>query len=384
MLPVNRLPRWAAVAALIVGAILASPAPVGAQEEDDEVRVFRTDGGPGDEVTLVVTTPPAVIGAALPPTAFTVLQDGEPVPAEVAPYRSEGLEIVLVLGARSTASLDAEQEAGAEFLRFLGRDARIAVVDASGPRTLVPMTDEGDRVGQALLEVENAASSEPTSEAAVEAALGEFSEDARRRAVVLMTDDDGAVSAGLAARLVEAEASLLYIQAAVDAEPVPSLVDAAAASGGRAQQGDLRGLIRTVDEVRADLDNQYRVRFQSTGSETAEVRVTTAGGALTGSVDLSAPPPTVPPRDEEPGGPPATEAAQQAADDGGGSEAVVALVALVVLLVAAGVAALLLVRRRRAVEPPAPRPVVLDVREAPPPADDPRSVTGPPRNEPGG
>jgi hypothetical protein len=161
----------AAVVALLVAAATAS-LPVGAQQgEDGEVRVFRKAGRPGEEVTLVVTTPPAVIGAALPPTAFTVLQDGAPVPAEVAPYRSESLEIVLVLGARSSATLDAEQEAGAEFLRFLRGNGRIAVVDASGPRTLVPMTTEGDPVGQALLDVENAASSEPTSEAAVQAAL---------------------------------------------------------------------------------------------------------------------------------------------------------------------------------------------------------------------
>ena len=382
----GRPPRWAAVAALVVSAIVTTPSSFAAQQADDEVRVFRTEGGPDDEVTLVVTTPPAVIGAALPSTAFTVLQDGAPVPAEVAPYRSEGLEIALVMGARSTASLNAEQEAGAEFLRFLGADAHMAVVDASGPRTLMTMTGEGDRVGQALLDVENAASSEPTSEAAVEAALEQFSDGAHRRAVVLMTDDDGEVSPDLAAHLVEAGASLLYIQAAVDAEPVPSLVDAADASGGRAQKGDLRGLIRTVDEVRADLDNQYRVRFQSTGSEDAEVRVTTAGGVLTGSVDLAAPPPTVPPRDEEPGGPTATEAqaSDAAGDDGGGSGAAIAVVALLVLLAGAAVAALLLVRRRRPPEQPAPRPVVLDLRDAHAPGDaEPRSTTEP-RSEAGG
>ena len=318
-----------------------------------------------------MTTPPAVIGASLPPTAFTVFQDGTPVAAEVVPYKAENLEIVLVLGARSSSSLNAEQDSGAEFLRFLGGSARIVVVDASGPRTLVPMTTEGDPVGQALLDVENAASSEPTSEAAVEAALEEFSDGSSRRAVVLMTDDDGAVSPGLAGRLVEAEASMLYIQAAVDAEPVPSLVDAAVASGGRALEGDLRGLIRTVDRVRADLDNQYRLRIPDSGAETIEVQVATAGGVLSGSVDLTAPTPTVPPRDEEAGPTPATEAEAQAAadeDDGGGSGAAIAVVALLVLLVGAALAALLLVRRRRAAPPPTPGPVVLDLRNTTTPA----------------
>ena len=381
---VRRLPRWAAVASLIVVAAVSSAAPLAAQQDDDELRVFHTNGEPGEEVTLVVTTPPAVIGASLPPTAFAVYEDGRPVPAEVAPYRTEGLEIALVLGARSTASLDAEQEAGAEFVRFLGRDARIAVVDASGPRTLTPMTDDGDEVVQAFLDVENAASSEPTSEAAVEAALGEFSDDARRRAVVLMTDDDGAVSPGLAARLVDAGASLLYIQAAVDAEPVPSLVDAADASGGRAQQGDLRGLIRTVDEVRADLDNQYRVRYESTGAETVEVQVATAGGVLSGSADLTTPPPTVPPRDEEAGAPPSTEAQPADDGDGGGSNAAVAVIVVLLLLAGAVVAGLFLLRRRRSTGPPAPTPVVLDLRESqaaaaagePPPVAETRPESG--------
>jgi hypothetical protein len=325
----------------------------------------------------VVTTPPAVIGAALPPSAFAVYEEGRSVPIEVAPYRTDGLEIALVLGARSTASLNAEQEAGAEFVRFLGRDARIAVVDASEPRTLVPMTDDGDQVVQALLDVENAASSEPTSEAAIEAALGEFSDDARRRAVVLMTDDDGAVSPAVAAKLVEAGASLLYIQAAVQAEPVPSLVDAATASGGRAQEGDLRGLIRTVDEVRADLDNQYRVRYQSSGAAVVEVQVATAGGVLSGTADLTTPPPTVPPRDEEAAPPPATE--EQAAaeeDEGGGAGAAVAVVLVLLVLAGAVVGGLFLIRRRRPATPPA-TPVVLDLRESPAPTVTPSSVAEP-------
>jgi hypothetical protein len=377
--PVDRLPRWAAVAALIVSAVVAPSSPVAAQEADDELRVFHTDGGPGEEVTLVVTTPPAVIGAALPPSAFAVYEDGRPVRTEVVPYRTEGLEIALVLGARSTASLNAEQEAGAEFVRFLGRDARIAVVDASGPQTLVPMTDDGDQVVQGLLDVQNAASSEPTSEAAVEAALGEFSDDARRRAVVLMTDDDGAVSPALAARLVEAEASLLYIQAAVQAEPVPSLVDAADASGGRAQAGDLQGLIRSVDQVRSDLDNQYRVRYQSTGAETVEVHVATAGGVLSATADLTAPPPTIPPRDEEADAPPATEPEATAAeDDGGGSGAAVAVLVALLLLAGGLIAGLLLWRRRRSTGPPAPNPAVLDLRESQPtPGTEPRSTAEP-------
>jgi hypothetical protein len=380
---VRRLPRWAAVASLIVVAAVSTSSPLAAQQEDEELRVFHTEGEPGEEVTLLVTTPPAVIGAALPPSAFAVYEDGRPVPADVAAYPTDGLEIALVLGARSTASLDAEQEAGAEFVRFLGRDARIAVVDASGPSTLVPMTDDGEEVVQAFLDVENAASSDPTSEAAVEAALDEFSDDARRRAVVLMTDDDGAVSPGLAARLVDAGASLLYIQAAVDAEPVPSLVDAAAASGGRSQQGDLQGLIRTVDQVRADLDNQYRIRYQSTGAETVEVQVTTAGGVLSGTADLTTPPPTVPPRDEEAGAPPSTEASAAEDEGGGGSNAAVAVVVVLLLLAAAVVAGLFLLRRRRSTGPPAPTPVVLDLRETPPPPGTPSSVSES-RPEPGG
>jgi len=179
-----------------------------------------------------------------------------------------------------------------------------------------------------------------------------------------MTDDDGAVSPGLAARLVDAGASLLYIQAAVDAEPVPSLVDAATASGGRAQEGDLRGLIRTVDEVRADLDNQYRVRYRSTGAETVEVQVTTAGGVLSGTADLTAPPPTIPPRDEEAGAPPSTEAPADDGD-GGGSNAAVAVIVVLVVLAAGLVGGLFLLRRRRSTGPPAPTPVVLDLRQTP-------------------
>jgi hypothetical protein len=230
------------------------------------------------------------------------------------------------------------------------------------------MTDDGDRVGQSFLHVQNAGSSDPTSEAAVEKALGEFSEGAHRRAVVLMTDDDGAVSPGLAGKLVEADASLLYIQAAVDAEPVPSLVDAAEASGGRARKGDLRGLIRTVDGVRADLDNQYRVRYRSTGSGSVEVQVATASGVLSGTVDLTAPPPTVPPRGNEAGAPPSTEA-QGGGDDGGGGAGAAVVVAVVLVLLAAGtMAALLLLRRRRSTGPPPPTPVVLDLRETPEPA----------------
>jgi hypothetical protein len=152
---------------------------------------------------------------------------------------------------------------------------------------------------------------------------------------------------------------------------VPSLVDAAEASGGRAQRGDLRGLIRTVDQVRSDLDNQYRVRYRSTGPGSVEVQVATAGGVLSGTVDLSAPSPTVPPRRNEAGAPPSTQATGASDDGGGGGAGAAAVVAVVLVLLAAGtMAALLLLRRRRSTGPPAPAPVVLDLRETPEPAPD--------------
>jgi hypothetical protein len=366
----GRLPRWAAAVAAPAAAVVAvvasltvSPASLGAQEQDaDEVRVFRQDGGPEGEVSLVVTTPPAVIGATLPPSAFEVQQGGAPVTADVAAIPPEGLEVVLVLGARSTSSLAAEQQSGAEFMRGLPEGVGVGVVDASGPTTLVPVTGDGDQVGQALLDVDNAASSDPTSEAAVEAALDEFSDEATRKVVLLMTDDDGDVSPGLAGRLVEEGVSLYYVQAAVGAQPVESLVETAAATGGRAQAGDLRGLIRTVDEVRDDLDNQYEVRFESTGEDEVEVQVTTAGGVLAGSVDLAAPAPTVPPRTEEAGAPTPTTSTSD--EGGGGSGGAVVAVVVVLLLLAAAAGGVLVLARRRSTPPPAAHPVVIDLRPA--------------------
>jgi hypothetical protein len=220
-------------------------------------------------------------------------------------------------------------------------------------------------VGQALLDLENAASSDPTSEIAVDAALAEFSEDATRRVVLLMTDDSGDVSPGLADRLVDDGVSLYYVQAAVGAEPVGTLTDTAEATGGRAQAGDLRGLIRTVDRVRTDLENQYDVRFESTGDAEAEVQVTTAAGVLSESVDLAATAPEVRPPAEGATSPSTTAAAEDA-DGGGSNGAVVAIAALLLLLAAAAGAAWVLRGRRRPAPPPAPAPAVIDLRQAQP------------------
>lgn len=391
----GRLPRRAAAVAAPAAAVVVAMvalltvglAPAGAQEQDgSDVRVFRQEGGPEGEVSLVVTTPPAVIGAALPPSAFTVRQGGAPVDAEVAAIPPEGLEVVLVLGTRSTSSVAAVQQSGAEFLRGLPDGVGVGVVDASGPTTLVPVTGDGGQAGQGLLAVENAASSDPTSEAAVEAALDEFSEEATRKVVLLMTDDDGDVSPGLAGRLVEEGVSLYYVQAAVGAQPVDSLVETSAATGGRAQAGDLRGLIRTVDGVRTDLENQYEVRFESTGDAEAEVAVTTAGGVLTGSVDLAAPPPTVPtPAEQEPAAPGADAAVTDEGDEGDEGGAVVAVVVVLLLLAAIGVAALVLLGRRRPAPRPAATPAVIDLREVPGEAHPEPQADQPPRQQqPGG
>src|ERR671916_462861 len=75
---------------------IAAPATLAAQEQDGgDVRVFRREGGPEGEVSLVVTTPPAVVGAALPSSAFTVRQGDADVPAEVTPVPAEGIEAAL-------------------------------------------------------------------------------------------------------------------------------------------------------------------------------------------------------------------------------------------------------------------------------------------------
>jgi hypothetical protein len=198
-----------AAVVVVLTVLAATPAALGAQEQEaDDLRVFRREGGPEGDVSLVVTTPPAVIGAALPATAFEVRQGGEPVSADVAPLTADGLEVVMVLGARSTSSVAAEQQSGAEFMRGLPEGAGVGVVDASGPTTLVPVTGDGDQVGQAFLDLENASSSEPTTEAAVDAALGEFSEDATRKVVLLMTDDSADVPPELADRRLDAGVSL--------------------------------------------------------------------------------------------------------------------------------------------------------------------------------
>jgi hypothetical protein len=155
------------------------------------------------------------------------------------------------------------------------------------------------------------------------------------------------------------------VQAAVGAEPVGTLVDIAEATGGRAQAGDLRGLIRTVDQVRTDLDNQYAVGFQSTGATEAEVQVTTAGGVLAGSVDLAAATPDIPPPADDATSPPATSAPADDGD-GGSGDALLVVVALLLLLVAAAGAAWFLRKRRRAAPPPVPTPAVIDLRQARP------------------
>jgi tight adherence protein B len=308
----------AAVAAVATLGSLGGAAT--AQEvEPAAIELTSVDTASFPSVTAVVTVDPGVAGVDLPAEAFDVLEDGEPMAAQVARMPTSNLELVLALdtsGSMEGEPLAAAQQAATDFLTALPADVPVAVV-GFGPEPALLAGTSTDRSVQADTLAGLTASGETALYDAVIHATQQFSTPATDRVVVLLSDGgDTSSAAALEAAEAAAAGVTLYVIDLVTPESNPDALArlAAAGHGTVSSAVDPTALDGLYQAAARALVNRYQVDYTSdaTGTVDLTVRLTTEGGTVSATQPVEMPvSPTAPT-----GGPTAGETAAKVGSPG--------------------------------------------------------------------
>lgn len=311
--------RASGAAAVAAVAMLGLGGAASAQEaEPAAIELTSVDTAGFPSVTAVVTVDPGVAGVALPAEAFEVLEDGEPVAAQVARMPTSNLELVLALdtsGSMEGEPLAAAQQAATDFLTALPADVPVAVV-GFGPEPALLAATSTDRAVQADTLAGLTASGETALYDAVIHATQQFSTPATDRVVVLLSDGgDTSSAAALEAAEAAAAGVTLYVIDLVTPESNPDALArlAAAGQGTVSSAVDPTALDGLYQAAARALVNRYQVDYTSdaTGTVDLSVRLTTEGGTVSATQPVQMPVSPTAPTD-----PPAGEAAAKAGSPG--------------------------------------------------------------------
>ena len=286
------LRRLLAVAAL---AVLAFPAVAGAQAADGDLEVSDIDFSAVPQVAATVGIPVALGSEAVPPSAFSVTENGEQRALEVTSLPAGELAVILVIdtsGSMAGAPLQAAKAAARTFLAEMPAAARIGVVGfGASPVVASPFSADREALGLAVEAL--VARGETALYDAVTMAIDQFpAEAATRRAVVVLSDGgdtasqatlDDAVArvAGAGVRLEVAELA----SPESDRDPLVRLADAG--NGSVASVDDAQGLAAIYQGIASALTNQYRVSFSSESGGPTELVFTVDHQGVAGERRLS-------------------------------------------------------------------------------------------------
>lgn len=267
----------------------ASGAPAG-----EEALVIAADAAAYPTVTVTVTAPGVT---AFDPDSFSVFEGGTQVEAHVARQPTDGLEVMLVIDISESMRFDSRLThavaAVDDFLTRIPPEVSIGVVAYSGdPELIVAPTTDHDAVRSQVAGLTT--DDETATYDAVGFAIGNFTPDAERRAVIVLTDGEDTVSeSGLADAVVRATAVPVHVIAmGAAADDLASLAQIAEAGGGSvAVAADGAALQDIYRDAVGTVANQYVVTYESAATGTTEVRVRLATPDLeaVGSVDLALP-----------------------------------------------------------------------------------------------
>jgi VWFA-related protein len=321
--------RWPAIAAAVVGLLLALTA-VPAAADDGRLAIRSVDTSAFPEVrisALSLGRPPAL-------SDFTLRENGRLVPSfRLAPVEvSGGVNVVLTVDVSGSMNRDdaiaRARQAAREFVVHRRPGDRIAVVAFNTtPRLVVDFTrDEAE-----LLAAVDSLEAEGLTALwdAIILASGLFTEEAEEQRYLVVLSDVDADSFDNASQASGDEAAAAAIDAAatvftigLPSGPVDEreLSEVAAATGGLHQTttdpAALGGLYRTIQE---SLQNQYEIRYTSQAQGgSLEVRLAAQGSSAVASAPI-----------------PACEAELRFVDDEGGLPVVpLAIAGVVALLIA--------------------------------------------------
>jgi tight adherence protein B len=310
----------AGVATVVAGVLALAGAAQAASAGGLEI--ISADAAAYPTVSAVVATPPDVAAGA---EAFEVLEAGSPVAATVERLPTADLEVMLLLdtsGSMAGAPLESEKAAANEFLSVLPPEVRAGVVAyGTTPTLLAAPTTDRQATGAAISTL--VADTDTALYDAVIFAGDQFTPDADRRALVLLTDGEDNVSHATIdeAEAVAAGLPVHVIELLTDRSDRPALDRLAAPGGGTVTTAtDPAALSDLYRHAAGTVANQYRVSYTSGGSGPVDltVRVRTGEAALTASTTIGLPaaspaPTTTPPAPTTAPQPPPTAPATPAA-----------------------------------------------------------------------
>ena len=178
-------------------------------------------------------------------------------------------------GSMAGAPLESEKAAASEFLSLLPPEVRVGVVAYGSTPTLVaaPSTDR-DAVTAGIAPL--TADTDTALYDAVIFAAGQFTPEAERRAIVLLSDGEDNVSVASleAATAAAAEIPVHVIELVTERSDRPTLDQLAAAGGGVVSSAnDPAALTELYRQAAGTVANQYRITYPSSGSGPVELTV---------------------------------------------------------------------------------------------------------------
>jgi tight adherence protein B len=196
-------------------------------------------------------------------------------------------------GSMAGIPLESERAAAIEFLSHLPAEVRVgAIAYGSTPTLLSPPTT--DRAAVATQIAGLTAGTDTALYDAVIFAGGQFTPEAERRAIVLLTDgEDNVSSASLdAASTAAGHVPVHVIELVTERSDRPALDRLASAGGGSvAGASDPAALTDLYRRAAGAVANQYRITYPSNGAGAAEltVRVNTPEGTLSDATTVELP-----------------------------------------------------------------------------------------------
>lgn len=238
------------------------------------------DRGHPDEVVVQVTRPPGLADTDLPPSAWSLTEDGEERPVELADSGAEALQVVLALDVGEDTdpeTLDAAREATIGFVNQMPAGAGVGVAGGGASRgagLVQPPTDDHAAVLATLEDLE------PGGRAGlhdvVDRSLAALT-DAEVPAVVVLSDGaDSAADFDDTLEIVEDSGVTVHVVELVTDDGDPEALRALADAGGGRQvpAGDPAALGPLYDDLAYDLVGPQRLAYASEAGGETELTVT--------------------------------------------------------------------------------------------------------------
>lgn len=297
--PPNRnLVALAALACLCALALLAVPAPAGAQDDavpagGDDLTITSVERNrETGEITAEVIVPVALAGQPLPDDAVTVIIGTRRQDVEFVPISSDGLEVVLVIdvsGSMRGEPLTAAKAAASSFIELLPPGVDVAVVAFDSDASIV--AQKSSTRAEALAAIENLEVGGDTALFdAVILAASEFSPDPSTRRVMVALSDGG--DSASAASLEEARQALrsssiepYAVALATSESATENLEELVRGSTGRVERTDtVDALVPLYNDLATQLASRFTIRFTPEDAAAGQaLMLVNANGVLAGS-----------------------------------------------------------------------------------------------------